>query len=197
MLNKYRSNAVKFLDPITDIFVRYKINPNKISFLSLLFAILSAIFYIRANLILATFFIMLNALFDAIDGEVARKRGLEDKKGDFIDHLIDRYSDIFILTGITFSRFVPLWIGIFVIIGVLLTSYLGTQAQAIGVGRVYSGLMGRADRLILLIISSFALLIYPKQIFGFTILAWSFILLAILSNLTVLQRFFSVWNELK
>lgn len=197
MLNKYRPWAEKLLEPVVTLFVKHQINPNYLSLISLSAALLSAIFYIKSLVVYAATLVFLNALFDALDGKVARKQGLEDEVGDFVDHLIDRYSDIFILTGITFSRYVPVWIGIFAVFGVLLTSYLGTQAQAVGVGRVYSGLMGRADRLVLLIILSIGLVVSSEQYSGYTIMGWGLILLAILSNLTALQRFFYVWRELK
>ena len=41
---------------------------------------------------------------------------------------------------------VPWQIGVFALTGVLMSSYLGTQAQAVGVGRYYGGILGRADR---------------------------------------------------
>lgn len=196
MLNKYRSLGKKILKPITTYLVNKKINPNILSVLSLLSAIISALFFIKDVLSLAILAIVLNAVLDALDGEVAREQNLEGEKGDFIDHVIDRYSDVFILVGITFSPYSPTWLGVLVISGVLLTSYLGTQAQAVGVGRMYSGIMGRADRLVLLIISTTATMFYSQKIFGFFILGWGFSLLAILSYITLIQRFKYIWKKL-
>ncbi|PTD93940.1 CDP-alcohol phosphatidyltransferase family protein [archaeon SCG-AAA382B04] len=196
MLNQYRDIGKKVLNPISDFLVKHKVQPNYLSVFSLISAILAAFFYIKLFVIYSALLIFLNALFDALDGEVARKQGLEDRKGDFVDHLIDRYSDVFIFSGIAFSLYVPIWLGLIAIIGVLLTSYLGTQAQAIDVGRVYSGFLGRADRLVLLIISSIFLALTPTEYLGFNIMEWTFIIIAILSNLTVLQRFLYVWKKL-
>ncbi len=197
MLNKYRSTAKTYLEPISGYLAKKQIHPNLISLFSLLSAALAAISYYKTYLFLATIFVSINSLLDALDGEVARKRNIQGDKGDFVDHLIDRYSDMFLLTGITFSIYVKTYIGVFAIVGVLLTSYLGTQAQAVGVGRIYSGIMGRADRLVLIIFSSLLTAIYPEKIFSYFILGWAIALLAVLSNITVIQRFFFVWKKLK
>jgi phosphatidylglycerophosphate synthase len=101
---------------------------------------------------LAAVFVALNGLFDALDGKVARLSSKESKKGDFVDHVIDRYSDVFILSGIALGSFCPLWVGLMAIIGVMLASYMGTQAQALGLRREYRGILGRADRQLIVIL---------------------------------------------
>jgi archaetidylinositol phosphate synthase len=87
---------------------------------------------------------------------------------------------------------------VIVITGVLLASYLGTQAQAVGVGRVYGGIMGRADRLIILILATSLNLAYMPA-FGlaginYCILGWALIVIGIASHITALQR---IWHTRK
>jgi archaetidylinositol phosphate synthase len=87
----------------------------------------------------------------------------------------------------------------------MLTSYMGTQAQALGVGRDYSGVLGRADRLVLLL---FAPLIQYVILFQYTdgsvpwlmnftfleiIMIWFFIA----GNVTALHRARRIWVDLK
>ncbi|MCI4369241.1 MAG: hypothetical protein L3K09_06750, partial [Thermoplasmata archaeon] len=55
-----------------------------------------------------------------------------------------------IVLGIAFSGFVDPILALLALVSLLLVSYMGTQAQAVGAGRLYGGLLGRAERLIVL-----------------------------------------------
>jgi Phosphatidylglycerophosphate synthase len=85
VLDSYRKNADKFLNPITEKFSG--MNPNTVSVLSLAFAALGGIFYYLSHyfLLLAFVFIILSALFDALDGKIARLKNVSSKKGDMLD----------------------------------------------------------------------------------------------------------------
>ena len=202
VLDKQRDKV----DPILSIIAQKlkNVNPNHLSWLSLLFALFAGIFFylskpedelINYYLYIAALFVFLNGLFDAIDGKVAKISKKSSKKGDFLDHALDRYGDVMILCGLALS----LWnrypfIGIIAISGVLLTSYMGTQSQAIGYERNYSGLLGRADRLFLLMVAPLIqhILLYYKMgiIFNFYILEWILIYFSIVGNITAIQRFY-------
>jgi archaetidylinositol phosphate synthase len=202
VLDKQRDKV----DPIISIIAQKlkNVNPNHLSWLSLLFALFAGIFFylskpenelINYYLYIAALFVFLNGLFDAIDGKVAKISKKSSKKGDFLDHALDRYGDVMILCGLALS----LWnrypfIGIIAISGVLLTSYMGTQSQAIGYERNYSGLLGRADRLLLLMVAPLIqhILLYYKMgiIFNFYILEWILIYFSIVGNITAIQRFY-------
>jgi CDP-diacylglycerol--glycerol-3-phosphate 3-phosphatidyltransferase len=143
----------------------------------------------------------MNALLDAIDGVLAREGGSVTRKGDFLDHTLDRYSDVFIIGGIFFAGYVRWEIGVIAITGILISSYIGTQAQAIGLNRVYGGLLGRADRLLIIIGATFLNLFYPypvpsSSIISFSFLGWAILIFALLSHFTALQRFFYVWRRI-
>lgn len=192
----------KKVDPLLDRFAKIfiSIDPNVLSWLSLVFAIIAGLFFyfstpVNYYLFLAVLFVFLNGFFDAIDGKVAKLTNKLSNKGDFIDHAIDRYADIFILGGLAFSIWCELWIGFFAIIGMFLTSYMGTQAQAVGCNRNYSGLLGRADRLFLLMFFPILQNIFTNYdsgiIFGFTLLNWVLVYFAIVGNITAIQRFYS------
>ncbi|MGA7475890.1 MAG: CDP-alcohol phosphatidyltransferase family protein, partial [Thermoplasmata archaeon] len=74
--------------------------------------------------------IFLSGLFDVLDGEVARATGKASIRGDFLDHVLDRYADIILVVGIAVSGFVNPVLALFALVSLLLTSYMGTQAQA-------------------------------------------------------------------
>jgi len=141
--------------------------------------------------------VALNAFFDAMDGAVAREMKIQSLRGDFLDHAVDRYADIFIITGIFAGGLVPWWIGVIALTGVLMASYLGTQAQAVGVGRYYGGLLGRADRLVLIMVVGIIDVVFPISVFGLSWLGWLLVLFGIFGHLTAFQRFAYVWKNVK
>jgi archaetidylinositol phosphate synthase len=94
--------------------------------------------------------IFASGVFDVLDGAVARATGRTSVRGDFLDHVFDRYADVLILLGIAASGYVHPLLALLALVSLLLSSYMGTQAQAVGQGRLYQGLLTRADRLVVL-----------------------------------------------
>ena len=139
--------------------------------------------------------VFLNAVFDALDGMVARMKEISSRRGDLVDHTLDRVADIIILGGIALGPLVDITIGFAAIIGVLMLSYMGTQAQAVGAGREYAGLLGRADRLIVL------MMVPVIQYFWEDYQEWNYMTLmcyafAIICTLSAFYRFKKIWTEL-
>jgi CDP-diacylglycerol---glycerol-3-phosphate 3-phosphatidyltransferase len=199
--NALRPVASRVIDPLADFFIKCEVSPDTVSIVSLICAFFAGLsFYYSPEYneltLLAGILVVFNSLFDALDGVIARKSNRATPRGDFLDHVIDRYSDVFIICSIFFARYVSWQIGVAAIVGVLLTSYLGTQAQALNLGRYYGGVMGRADRLVVIIIAAFANSVYPVSIAGFTILGWAVILIAVTSHITAIQRIIYIWKRL-
>jgi archaetidylinositol phosphate synthase len=94
-------------------------------------------------------------VFDVLDGAVARATHRESARGDLLDHVIDRYADIVIVLGIAVSGYANPILALLALVSLLLTSYMGTQAQAVGQGRLAGGLLTRADRLVVLALAAF------------------------------------------
>jgi archaetidylinositol phosphate synthase len=94
-------------------------------------------------------------VFDVLDGEVARSTQRTSRRGDFLDHVLDRYADMFIVLGFAVSGYANPVLALLALVSLLLTSYMGTQAQAVGAGRRYGGLLSRADRLVVLALAAF------------------------------------------
>ncbi len=171
-LDSYRNKATPVLEKMSNIFMRF--NPNTLTAISFVMAIFAAIFLGISGrfisyyyLIFAFLLIIISSLLDAMDGYVARKKKISSRYGDMLDHTFDRYSDIALITGFAFSIFGNLYIGILALGGVFMTSYLGTQAQALGLKRNYGGILGRADRLVIMLVVIIVEIIYP---FHFNIL---------------------------
>lgn len=199
--NTLRPFASKVIEPLAEFFVRYEVSPNTVSIASLICAFFAGLsFYYspasREFVLLAGFLVIFNSIFDALDGVIARKANRATPRGDFLDHIIDRYSDVFIICSIFFADYVPWQVGVVAIVGVQLTSYLGTQAQALNLGRYYGGIMGRADRLVVVILAAFGNFAFSSPIAGFPILGWAVILIAVTSHITAIQRILYIWKKL-
>jgi len=197
VLNKYRKNVDSLLTKLAKPFLRVK--PNTVTLVSLLFAFLGGLsFYLTkfssGYLFLAFLFILLSAFMDALDGKIARLRKLSSRRGDFLDHLVDRYADTAIIVGIALSPYSTPLFGLFALTGVYLTSYIGTQAQAVGLKRIYGGFLGRADRMLILII--LPLVQYFWWGYYFSVSSWVLLLFAILGHLTALQRIWNAWRAI-
>ncbi len=187
-------------EPLSALAERTGISPNQLSVLSLVFAAAASAFYYlsasrRDMLYAAALMVLLNAIFDAADGSLARRTRKADLKGDFLDHAIDRYADMFFLGGIIFAGYAPWQVGLLAVIGVFLTSYIGTQAQALQMGRYYGGIMGRADRLALIFLATLGNAAYSDSIAGLPILGWVLVATMISSHITALQRFHHIWQK--
>src|SRR5512136_267545 len=196
-LDQYRSYAKAYFDPLVAIAIRCRLTPNFFTIAALLASAGAGIlFFLRLELwgIVA---VALNAFCDAMDGAVAREMKAQSKRGDFLDHAVDRYADIFIITGIFAGGMVPWQVGVLALTGVLMSSYLGTQAQAVGVGRYYGGLLGRADRLLLIILAGLLTLVFPAGFAGLSFLGWLLVVFGIFGHATAIQRFFYVWGKIR
>jgi archaetidylinositol phosphate synthase len=207
VLERYRTDWDQGLGPFAGSLHRLGVTPNALTLASLVFAILAALAFAFADpadpwlLLAASAFVGLNAILDGLDGKLARLTNQASRRGDYLDHVIDRYSDVVILIGVSLSPLAhPTW-GLFAIVGTFLTSYMGTQAQALGLGRNYAGWLGRADRLVILI--AVPVLAYGAHWLGVALpygiqpLTVMLAYFAIVGNITALQRFWSGWKALE
>jgi archaetidylinositol phosphate synthase len=200
------------VDPLLSKLARrlQNINPDVISWMALIFAFIGGLFFyfsspteelINHYLFIAVLFIFLNGLFDALDGKIAKLTNKASIRGDFLDHALDRFADVFIIGGLALSPWIRSSIGIIAMIGVLLTSYMGTQAQAVGYKRVYAGLLGRADRLVLLmiipILQYIALRFMFQLPYNISLLEAMMIYFGVIGSITAIQRFYNTLRWFK
>ena len=195
-LDAYRDHVKPIIDPVVTACLRIGLTPDSCTVISLVAAAAAGIGFYFSGILIGTICILLNAVFDALDGSIARAMDIQSLKGDFLDHTVDRYADIFMICGIFAGPLCPWQIGVFGLTGVLMASYLGTQAQAVGIGRFYGGFLGRADRLILLIGAGIVSLVSSALIIGLSLFAWVLLIFGIFGHITAAQRFFHVWKQL-
>ena len=174
------------------------LTPNMISAVGMILAFLSALAYAEWQLnslyfLLATILLLLSGFCDALDGIVARLYENATVFGGFLDSLLDRYADAAIYVGIILGGLCDARWGLVAIIGSLLVSYSRARAEAAGIKMESVGLAERAERMIILAVSTIVAMFWQPT----TVMNISIILLAILSNLTVLQRSIHVYNRSK
>lgn len=172
------------------IVAKTNLTPNTITVIGLFLNIVVATIIATGNLVLGGVLLLIAGAFDAVDGAVARETNQVSKFGAFFDSTLDRYADAVVLGGLlvyivnndlgavaTFLTFVTL-------VGSLMISYTRSKAEGLGI-RGDVGLAQRAERVVIL---SVALLLSQP--------VWGLWVLAILTQLTVVQRVVHVWRVL-
>ena len=192
----YREFGTKILMPLAR---NMPLNPMGISMLSLVTALTAGYSFYMADLenkewlLLGALMVFLTAVLDALDGIVARMRDMSSKRGDLVDHTLDRVADIIMLGGVALGPLVDTTIGFAAIIGVLMLSYMGTQAQAVGAGRDYAGLLGRADRLVVMAMIP-VIQYFIDEIMGINWMTLMCYVFAIVCTLSAAYRFSRIWD---
>ena len=187
MLTKLKQQVQTCLMSTATLFHNLGLTPNHVSILGIIFAALAAVAYTqwefnRILLMLAPVLMLISGLFDALDGVIARVYGETTKFGGFFDSMLDRYADAFVLGGIIIGGLTNLAWGLVALMGSLLVSYARARAEAAGVKMESVGFAERAERIVLVVGASFV------SYFWIDALNWSILILAILTNLTVIQR---------
>jgi archaetidylinositol phosphate synthase len=199
-LDQLRPVANRMLRPFVSLSTRLGLTPDAVSVIA--FALAggaSAAFYLGGAdpiwYFAGAVLVFLNGWLDLLDGALARELGTDSKAGDLLDHVLDRYADIVIIAGVAagVDRYA---LGLAAVTGVLMTSYLGTQAQAVGLDRVYGGLLGRADRLALVGVAGVVAAVVPATFAGLTVVGWLLVVFAVVGHFTALQRFYYAWTAL-
>jgi archaetidylinositol phosphate synthase len=172
------------------------LTPNMVSFIGLILALLSAVVYAVAQngyfwILLAVILLLVSGFCDALDGIIARLHQKTSIFGEFLDSLLDRYADATVYGGVIIGGLCdPIW-GLAALVGSMLVSYSRAKAEKAEIPMESVGLAERAERILILSAASIA------AIFWFPALNVGIIFLAVLSNLTVLQRGIHVYYELK
>lgn len=204
VLDNYRRSLDWWLLPLSRSL--RAVHPDVFTWLALAFALAGGVLFKLSDatttglgfLMAAFACVVLNGVFDLLDGQVAKLSGRASPRGDFLDHSIDRFSDAAFLVGIGLSGWVRSGIAVAAVAATLLASYMGTQAQAVGLKRHYGGILGRADRMVLLMAAPLAQWLYTgvaqrphMHIAGWptSFLELALLYFAVMGSITTVQRF--------
>jgi archaetidylinositol phosphate synthase len=188
MLNKLRPYVKIILDPVAE---RMKINPNIITVAGLLVSVVAAYMFARGDLLLGGVFIALSGFVDMLDGAIARKNQSTSPFGGVLDSTMDRFADAIILVGIIAGGFVDWFIGILTLLASFTVSYVRARAESEGID-CNVGIAERPERLVILMAGAFLGYFYNPSIMYVAV-----VLVMVLGYLTVIQRLFHSWRELK
>ncbi|MBN1264117.1 MAG: CDP-alcohol phosphatidyltransferase family protein [Anaerolineales bacterium] len=180
----------KFLERSAKILDSLGITPNFITLLGVLGAVLAAVLIAQGKLLIAGIVAGTASAMDAFDGSLARYQGIKSPFGAFLDSTLDRYSEGILCLGLGYYFYsiqradMVLWVAA-AILGSMLVSYTRARGEAAGYS-LHCGLFTRLERTIAFVLSLIFGLVGP-----------GIILIAVLANITALQRIFSVWQQEK
>jgi CDP-diacylglycerol--glycerol-3-phosphate 3-phosphatidyltransferase len=174
-------------EPIGRTLGQLGISPNALTVVGYALNLLVMCILARGHLRVGGVLVLLAGLFDALDGAVARATGQTSTFGAFFDSVVDRYSEATVLFGLLFWHLrsgaqLELALIYVAIVGSLMVSYARARAEGLGL-ECKVGLMTRLERVVLLSLGLMALQV--------RITLWA---VAILANLTALQRMAHVWR---
>ncbi|MEM7343037.1 MAG: CDP-alcohol phosphatidyltransferase family protein [Chloroflexota bacterium] len=177
------------MKPLARLINRLGISPNTLTILGFLLTIgvgyVLSLGYIRIGGVLVLF----SAIFDALDGTLARMSGRTTRFGAYLDSTLDRFSEAAIYLGLLIhfmgqnatTEIVLIYL---TIVGSLMVSYTRSRAESIGVS-ITQGLLTRTERIVVLVF-----------VLCFNLVTFGLWVLAILCNVTALQRMWLVWQRI-
>jgi len=183
-----RARFKGILDPIGAFLNKLGVTPNAMTLLGLFGHIGAAYLLARGEMVWGGVVVLVMGPFDALDGTMARLRGKVSRFGGFLDSVVDRYAELFLLGGLLFYYLQqPQWLPVLLVYaaaaGSVMVSYTRSRGETAGF-KVTSGIMTRVERYIVIVLS----LLVNLPI----IALW---ILAILGNLTALQRIWLVRKQ--
>lgn len=163
--------------------VRARIHPDVFSYASIVAAAIAAWLFWESRthprfIVLAVAFALLRLWLNMFDGMVALAAGKASRKGEIINDLPDRISDVLIFVGVAHSGWCNAFYAYWVALAAVLVAYVGLFGQAVGVQREFSGVMAKPWRIVVLSIGALATMFLvlngqPYWFAGFAILDWT------------------------
>jgi phosphatidylglycerophosphate synthase len=165
-------------DAATLFCVRSGIHPDAISYLSILAAVAAAICFWKSGqarwlLLIAPLFCYLRLWFNMLDGMVAVAANKASRRGEILNDLPDRISDVIIFIGAAHSGLMNPLFGYWAAILAVLTAYVGLFGQALGDQREFGGIMSKPWRMVALSVGAWLEFVIARHLAGLTILDWT------------------------
>ncbi len=134
---------------------RYRIHPDTISYTSMIAAAAAAVCFwqargIPALLIVGPLLCYVRLWFNMLDGMVALATGQASARGEVLNDLPDRASDVLIFAGLAQSGLLHPALAYWVALAAVLTAYVGLFGQATGGPRQFGGVMSKPWRMVAL-----------------------------------------------
>src|SRR3981081_3776494 len=195
-----KKGFLRAIDPAVGFLARHNVSPNTITTVGTLLTMPACVVDPAGHIRTAGWLMSVTAVFDVIDGQVARRTGKSTVFGAFYDSTLDRVADGALMAGLTvFYMTNPVHYNIYMvvvclvgIIGTFLVSYTRARAESLGIDAKV-GVMQRPERIVLLSA--------PQALFGLFWNGWVLmaiiILLSVTSWITAVQRIAFVYRATK
>ena len=195
----------KTADGAVRLCLRWDIHPDTVSYSSMVAAAAAAICFWKAGgrpwlLFVGPFFIYLRLWLNMLDGMVALASGKASRRGEILNEFPDRISDVLIFIGVAHSGLCSALGGYWAAIMALLTAYVGTLGQAVGVHREFSGIMSKPWRMVTLHLGAWTTLGFiwgrggDLHFATLTILDWTHLLVVAGCVQTILIRLWRIFG---
>jgi CDP-diacylglycerol--glycerol-3-phosphate 3-phosphatidyltransferase len=180
--------CTRILNGLVRALVFTRIHPNVFTCVGLAINAVGAWMLSRGEFFEAGLVVLLAAVFDLVDGPIARSSGRVTRFGGFLDSVIDRYSDLILLVGMlvyyaSVNRFGYIVLTAEAMTGSVMVSYVRARSEN-EIPKCKVGFLERPERIVLLIIGT----LFNRM----TAVLW---VIAVLSNLTVVHRIVHTWKE--
>ena len=192
-----KNGYLRLIDPVADWLVERRVHPNTITVFGTLCTVVGGVIYATGHIKTGGWFLSITALFDVLDGTVARRSNRSSTFGAFLDSTLDRLADGFVLGGLAvfyatsaLHHSVPLMItALLGLMGAFLTSYTRARAEALGLDAKV-GMLQRPERVVLMAA--------PQAMFGLFFNGWPLaiivVVLTVSAWITVIQRVVFVYS---
>jgi CDP-diacylglycerol--glycerol-3-phosphate 3-phosphatidyltransferase len=176
------------LDTIGTFLNNLGLMPNTITIFGLVGNTIGAVFLSQGQMTIGGLIILAMGPVDALDGTMARLRGMEGKFGAFVDSVTDRYSELVIFGGLLYyyvsqGNVLASMLVFLATAGSVLVSYIRSRGQSLG-WDTKVGILTRMERYLVLA---------PTLIFNIPIVGlW---IIAIFANITAIQRIVDIRRQ--
>lgn len=179
MLNRIRPLVSGIFTKGARVLAKLGFTPNVVTLVGLGLSVVAALLILERLYLGGALAVALSGLVDGFDGALARLTNTQTEFGGVLDSVADRYGDALIMGSAWIGLGLPDVVGLTALVGSLLTSYTRARLEAAGSKSIGSiGLVERPERLVLMIVC----LVFVR------IALYVFVVIAILSNFTVVQR---------
>jgi phosphatidylglycerophosphate synthase len=188
--------------------VALHIHPDLVSYASIVASAGAAVCFWQSRrapmilLSLAPLLCYLRLWLNMLDGMVALASGKASRRGEIINELPDRISDVLIFAGVAHSGWCHVASGYLAAIGALMTAYVGILGQAVAGAREFGGIMSKPWRMVVLHVGAWGTLVLlwlgkDVGVGGLTVLDWTCIVIALGCVQTIWVRLSSTLRRLR
>jgi phosphatidylglycerophosphate synthase len=196
MLSVFKPAVEKSLRPVA--YTLRNVNPNLITSVGLIFPVLFFIFVLHEAYVWALVMLILTAT-DMLDGLVARAQSKVTAFGGFFDSTVDRFSDFVVLVVFGFANIVSWEVTLTLVLLSYLISYIRSRTELASKATLVAnvGIIERTERLLIIFVGLAVYAIWPSATFaGLNLMTCAFVVLTVLSAITVAQRFVFAYRKL-